>query len=247
MCRASCVSSCLLVAVLLLLPAPAAAGWDRWDCAIDLHQGDTGTLTISRTGTSLVGRIIVSRNGVPSEHAIDGEWSDDRITFIRHLSATGRDIQAFTGVALAGDDGRARMAGRFARSFEGVWSADCKAGPTDLPDPPSRDAIDPKPPLGGKPDPNPAKGTCTISGTATGPRADVSTIFSAILYGPNTLTRHRATARFTGGRFQFTDLPDGQYRLVIDTRADTPVRVTPNPQTVTCAGGAVPDLRIEFR
>jgi hypothetical protein len=111
-----------LAGVLVTTSLLAAKTVTQWKCDLDLHQGDTGTLTFERTNGAIAGETVV-RDG-SSRHAISGTWSGEPIQFTRRLSGTS--IQLFKGVAVATDDGRVRMGGRFTFRYAGVWSADCR-------------------------------------------------------------------------------------------------------------------------
>lgn len=95
----------------------------RWKCSLDLHQGDTGSLTLIRKGVAISGSTWISRGS--QEHEISGSWRGDSIRFRRTLSPATTH-QDFVGVAAAAGDGSVRMAGRFAAGFRGIWSADCE-------------------------------------------------------------------------------------------------------------------------
>lgn len=218
-----------------------AQPFERWACDVDLHQGDTGTLQMTVTGTAVDGSMTVRRGGAPPVTTpIKGSWNGEVVRFTRTLSATSE--QPFLGVAAREGDRPVKMAGRFAAGFDGVWSATCSrsaGGGAKPPDPP----VPPKGPAG---PPNPS-GSCSISGAATGPRADVVKVFALVLYGPDNDRRMRARHPFGGGAFTFRNLPDGQYVIVPDTKADVAVRITPRRQVVHCRGGAVTGVNFDFR
>jgi large subunit ribosomal protein L7/L12 len=93
-----------------------------WHCTVDLHQGDRGRMQFLRRGDDIRGVMQIDRGS--QQHRIAGSWKDDEIRFRRALSDTSS--QPFEGkVSRAGGE-TARMAGRFARGFSGVWSAECK-------------------------------------------------------------------------------------------------------------------------
>lgn len=100
-------------------PAPEA-GLQNWECRLDLHQGDTGTLRILRRGDQVRGEIEVER--VAGTTRIAGNWHGDAIAFSRTLSSSSH--QPFRGITIA-QDSAIRMGGRFANAYRGVWSADC--------------------------------------------------------------------------------------------------------------------------
>ncbi len=93
-----------------------------------------------------------------------------------------------------------------------------------------------------------ATGRCTIAGRAVGPRSAVARVFSVSIFGPDDASRWREDVPFDpAGNFRSSALPDGSYRLLLDTKADVAVNVAPNQPTVSCTDGSAPELAIEFR
>jgi hypothetical protein len=104
-------------------PEPRAPAVETWSCEIDLHQGDTGTLRLTRQGERVRGTLRIVRGSHETE--VGGTWKGESIELWRTLSSTSG--QPFQGVATGPhDDGVVRMAGRFANRLSGVWSADCE-------------------------------------------------------------------------------------------------------------------------
>jgi hypothetical protein len=103
-------------------PTPAPTASEAWGCSLDLHQGDTGTLVLARTGEAIRGKTAIVRG--PQEHEIAGTWIGEVVRFDRILSPTSR--QVFVGIAEPISRTEIRMAGRFAAGFQGTWSADCR-------------------------------------------------------------------------------------------------------------------------
>jgi hypothetical protein len=68
-----------------------------------------------------------------------------------------------------------------------------------------------------------------------------------MLLGPNNDKRLRARQAFGTGRYAFSNLPDGRYVVVPDTKADVAVEVIPRRREVVCQGGAITDANFEFR
>jgi hypothetical protein len=97
---------------------------ETWEGDIDLHQGDRGTVSFTRAGSAIAGRIRVLRTRSEQEHSIDGTWSGDQVRFTRHLSATS--IQPFEGTASQDAPDHVSMSGRFAANLAGAWSAECR-------------------------------------------------------------------------------------------------------------------------
>jgi hypothetical protein len=94
----------------------------------------------------------------------------------------------------------------------------------------------------------PSTGSCSISGQATGDRADVADIFFVILCGPDDDRNCREPQHFdSSGRYEFSGLPDGQYLLRVDTRADTFISPYPDQERVVCRGEAIRNVNFEFR
>jgi large subunit ribosomal protein L7/L12 len=93
-----------------------------WRCKVDLHQGDVGTIELTRAGERIRGAMYIER--IDDKHAISGTWKGDKIEFWRALSQSSG--QPFTGTATETSDTTVVMGGRFANQYSGVWSADCK-------------------------------------------------------------------------------------------------------------------------
>jgi large subunit ribosomal protein L7/L12 len=92
-----------------------------WRCQVDLHQGDIGTMKLSRTGDKIQGAMYIER--VDDKHPVSGTWKGEKIKFWRRLSPSSG--QPFKGTATKTSGNRVAMAGRFANQYSGVWSADC--------------------------------------------------------------------------------------------------------------------------
>jgi hypothetical protein len=81
-----------------------------------------------------------------------------------------------------------------------------------------------------------------------GPRAaDVRAVFGVALFGPDDETQLRERKPLGSGAFSFSSLPDGEYVLIADTKADVSVRVTPRKHVVTCRGGMLSGIDFDFR
>jgi uncharacterized protein with LGFP repeats len=90
--------------------------------------------------------------------------------------------------------------------------------------------------------------SCSISGRAYGPGAGQARVFRVSLYGPNNLDAHRETRPFdASGRYAFTGLPRGRYRLTVTTKADLLVGPHPPRIDVDCRGGAEGGIDFELR
>lgn len=131
-----------LITGLLLAPHAEA---QQWQCELNLHQGDTGTLEFTRNGERITGQTVVSRTagGTTVTNRISGSWRGEIIEFERTLNPSSSH-QMFKGVALAtrnavnrpgdirDDDPSIRIAGRFAFKYGGIWSADCRIKPLSI-------------------------------------------------------------------------------------------------------------------
>ena len=117
-----------LTFVVLVVAHPATDTWaqspEQWRCSLDLHQGNTGVLELSRTGTRISGVMIIVAGQRRDETTISGQWNGDEIGFTRVLSATSQ--QPFRGRVSAAAANRATMSGQFAAGFAGAWSAACE-------------------------------------------------------------------------------------------------------------------------
>ena len=94
----------------------------------------------------------------------------------------------------------------------------------------------------------PQPATCSISGRAYGSGVDKAPVFHVSLYGPDNLQAHRGTRPFdASGRYTFTGLPPGRYRLIVDTKADVWVGPHPASRDVDCRGGAETGIDFELK
>lgn len=101
--------------------------------------------------------------------------------------------------------------------------------------------------------PNVAQGTSVITGAAKGSSASRAVLYSVTLYGPNDLAVTRAVTKFdNAGRFVFSGLPEGRYRIVISPdpgKADIGIELKPPPQSgslIDCTRGETQHLDIFF-
>jgi len=91
-----------------------------------------------------------------------------------------------------------------------------------------------------------AKNNCQISGRATGAYGPLAEIYSVKLYGPNTTTLLKSSSNFINGAYQFTNLPAGQYQLIVDTKGDQQVITVPNRKFLNCKPQSVLTQDISF-
>ena len=108
----------------LLSGGHAAGGTGHWRCALDLHQGDTGTLEFTREGSTIKGKTVVGRGQNTFVNEIHGQWNEGEISFSRILSATS--YQPFRGAVSPTGRNRVRMEGQFAAGYRGTWTCECK-------------------------------------------------------------------------------------------------------------------------
>jgi len=90
-------------------------------------------------------------------------------------------------------------------------------------------------------------GQCLIKGKASGRPVSVTNNFSVHAYGPNNDSKFRVSARIKNGRYQLKKLPEGNYRLFVDERGDSPIRVSPSPITVRCSKSGTVTQNFEFQ
>jgi len=72
----------------LVANAAVASSDERWECALDLQQGDKGSMTLERSGTSVSGLINISRNGSEFEQELEGRWSGREVELKRFISSS---------------------------------------------------------------------------------------------------------------------------------------------------------------
>ena len=297
---------------------------ESWTCTIDLHQGERGSLQITRTATGITGELKLSGSSAIAT-PVKGSWPLDVVRFSRPLPDATE--QPFIGIAIPVDDHVMKMAGRFAAGFDLIWSATCSktngssgdaGGRAGLPGPSLTTRINPYKPtsrdqvrfiaqashssgvrdvtiyVNGQPartctteaceftggpypsgtirwrvsatagngavqdgverevpiaesTPGTGTGSCSISGAAIGPRADLAKATQLVLLGPDSSTQVRARQSFGSGTFSFTKLPPGRYILLADLKGDTTVRVVPARREIDCTGAAITGLNFEFR
>ena len=131
MCLVAILATGLLSGAAHVSTAPAAGPQEKWTGTIDLHQGETGRIEITRADGAISGRILIKRGGTLIETPIRGEWAQSGIVFSRSLSATSS--QPFKGVVTAVDARHVAMEGQFAAGFSGRWTSECAlvADPSD--------------------------------------------------------------------------------------------------------------------
>jgi len=283
----------------------------KWECALNLHQGDSGTLSIERAGDEMTGVISVTRNENVFENEVSGRWAGNEINVKRLLDSN--DSESMTGIVVKTGTKSAKIGGRFSANYQGVWSADCdlvsasqakqdnSSATNSETEPSTNSIVSPNSPnsrdrikfsanashpdgvksisffLGkneihtcsssecsfsyGPISPGkykwyveatsesgvknservnellvtaaPTKNNCTISGTATGTAAELSSIYLVTLFGPDNNVL-RESKEFLNGLYSFNNLPKGIYTLKVDTRSDKSVLATPSTTTANC-------------
>jgi len=96
-----------------------------------------------------------------------------------------------------------------------------------------------------------AKGSSSITGVAVGPNAERAVLYSVTLYGPDDLKKRREVTKFSQqGRFTFSGLPEGRYRIVVSPdpgKADIGYELKPpKPSDITIVCQRSEDKNIEF-
>ena len=95
----------------------------QWECALDLHQGDKGTLSLNRARDTVEGIIRINRNDSVFESEVEGDWFDNYLNMERIFESD--ENEPMSGLILALKSDRMKIGGRFSTEFQGVWSADC--------------------------------------------------------------------------------------------------------------------------
>jgi len=114
------IISFLIVCSSLFAKANAA---EQWQCALDLQQGDRGSMTLERSGSALTGIINIDRNGSEFSQEVEGRWLDQEVELKRFLNSTSNE--EMIGIAIRVGTSQVKMGGRYAEGLTGVWSADC--------------------------------------------------------------------------------------------------------------------------
>ena len=96
---------------------------EQWECAVNLQQGDTGTMSLSKDGDQVEGSITTVRNSNDFKSELSGRWSDNIINLTRLLDANSNEPMAGIVVTLGTE--KIKIGGRFSSDYQGVWSADC--------------------------------------------------------------------------------------------------------------------------
>lgn len=95
----------------------------QWECAVNLQQGDTGTMSLSKDGDQVEGSITTVRNSNNFSSELSGRWSDNAINLKRLLDANSNEPMA--GIVVTLGTKKVKIGGRFSSEYQGVWSADC--------------------------------------------------------------------------------------------------------------------------
>ena len=115
----------IIIATLLLTFTHSghAQNSESWKCAVDLQQGDRGSMTLNRTDTQVTGSIDFSRGGSDFSQEVEGRWLDREIELKRFVNSSSN--QSMHGIAIRIGSEQIKMGGRYAEGLNGVWSADC--------------------------------------------------------------------------------------------------------------------------
>lgn len=114
------LNSLFLVSLCFITEAQAA---EQWECAIDLHQGDQGSLSLKHDNDSLTGSLEIKRSDITFEQEVEGRWLGNEVELKRLVSST--NSQVMQGVSIRLGTQHMKIGGRYAEGFNGVWSADC--------------------------------------------------------------------------------------------------------------------------
>ena len=115
--------SALICLLLLIANIASANATETWQCALNLQQGDKGSMTLELSDASLSGTINIDRNGSEFTQELDGRWIDREVEIKRYISSNSN--QTMHGIAIQVGAEQVKMGGRYAEGLNGVWSADC--------------------------------------------------------------------------------------------------------------------------
>jgi len=116
-------SNLLCLLLLLIATSSHANSREQWECALDLQQGDKGSMTLNRSEASVSGAISFDRNGSEFTQELEGRWLNREIELKRFLNSTSN--QTMHGIAIRVGTKQVKMGGRYAEGLNSVWSADC--------------------------------------------------------------------------------------------------------------------------
>lgn len=293
----------------------ATAATQEWACAVNLQQGDAGSMSLVREGDQVDGVITITRNDSVFESAISGRWNGNTIDLKRLHDANTN--QPFAGIVVTLGTEKVKIGGRFSNTYQGVWSADCDLVSSSPSNGKSNTASDTaqasvEPSITSRVTPsNPSdkdrvtlsaqashpdgiktvsfyigdkkihscngdsckfthaplsagkyvwhveavsqsgvknsknlndfvvrvdkrSRTCTISGLATGPSAELSISYRVNLLASNNSKRFKSSRQFKRNAYEFTNIPVGNYVLEVDTVGDTSVLIAPQSANIAC-------------
>ncbi len=113
----------ILSLLLLITNISHAFGSEKWECALDLQQGDKGSMSLQRSDASISGSINIDRNGNEFTQELEGSWAEQKIELKRFVNSNSN--QTMHGIAIRVGAKQVKMGGRHAEGLNGVWSADC--------------------------------------------------------------------------------------------------------------------------
>lgn len=121
------VKSLSLVTALSTLMLSQVVHGQSWECALDLQQGDRGSLSLNRDNESVKGEIVINRNDKRFAQDVEGRWLGKEIELTRFTAANSS--QKMHGIAIKVGAEQVKIGGRFGDGLSGVWSADCDLAP----------------------------------------------------------------------------------------------------------------------
>jgi len=95
----------------------------KWECAVNLHQGDSGILSLENSAGKVTGMMSIKRNESEFKSEVSGNWVAEQINLKRLLDSGSNDLM--TGAVIALGTKKVKIGGRFSVGYQGVWSADC--------------------------------------------------------------------------------------------------------------------------
>ncbi|MFL7840081.1 MAG: hypothetical protein ACK2U0_13125 [Candidatus Promineifilaceae bacterium] len=93
-----------------------------------------------------------------------------------------------------------------------------------------------------------AVGSCRIAGKAVGPACILAQEYRVLLYGPDNPLNFRDSTEFDSkGRFAFPNLPEGKYRLAVESETEnSPAAINPSHLEIACTGAGINNIEIAF-
>ena len=95
-----------------------------WKCDVDLHQGESGVLYISRAEGKVKGGIRTDGDTATLNHRFTGTWEGRSLHL--NLNSSRDDKFAMAAVMVRTGKKRIQLGGRYGLAFKGFWSAECE-------------------------------------------------------------------------------------------------------------------------